>query len=93
MNYRQRLVQFAASSIVAVGLSILANTTLNASTCQVQCSCVNLLCGGSGCSCSAWNSAWFACGGVFVSNSSGCAWDCGGGEQTSCCNEHCPEEG
>lgn len=58
---------------------------------QQDCGCVNLTCGGSGCTCEAWDSAWIACGGLSSCNSSGCDWDCGeGGEGRSCCTDFCP---
>jgi hypothetical protein len=79
---------------LGLGLAILfvigAERYLSAATCEVQCSCVRLLCGGSGCSCSAWGSAWFACGGIISGDSSGCDWDCGGANNgQSCCNQYC----
>lgn len=79
---------------LAAVLLVIGAETVNADYCNVgsACPCANLVCGGSGCTCSAWDSAWFACGGFTSCNSSGCEWDCpgAGGPGESCCRDYCP---
>jgi hypothetical protein len=83
-----RLVRLVAAAVLAFAWVVGAEIATRAfSVCCVQCTCVNLCCGGSGCSCEAWEEAWFAYNG-----GGGCDWDCGGDDQgRSCCNEYCEE--
>jgi hypothetical protein len=78
---------------IAVGLCLVAllvwvaDARLSADWCQKQCSCVNLVCGGEGCTCSSFSSSWFACG--FLDGQGGCDWDCGNGGGRLCCSDYC----
>lgn len=89
----RRFTRFLGGLFVACTLGALANS-VDAATCSKQCSCTTIYCGGEGCSCSTWESAWVACGGLMSCDSSGCATDCPGAtsEWWSCCKDYCPCE-
>jgi hypothetical protein len=86
--YRMKIRQLAVGAFLAAVMVWGAETHLSAALCQKQCSCKNLLCGGDGCSCSAFNGTWWDCG--FLDTEGGCSWDCGGNEGITCCSEVCP---
>jgi hypothetical protein len=81
------LLRVCGAFLTAVVMAIGFNVAMSAATCSTECTCGTLFCGGSGCSCEAWDDAWFACGG-----GPGCDYDCGEGEVRVCCNEVCEGE-
>lgn len=84
---RKRLGQIAVGVFLAALLVWGAEANLSADTCQKQCSCVNLVCGAEGCTCSTFSGTWFACG--FLDTQGGCEWDCGSGGGRLCCSDYC----
>lgn len=86
----RQVATLVLSCALALGAAFVTEVETKAlfDTCQKECLCGTLECppdgvGPTGCTCTTWNSAWFACGG-----SAGCEFQCGGGsEGTLCCGD------